>query len=206
MAARRLFVAFGRAICGITPLLGSRPHYRGIPSSANVGNAEVGQVPTGRNPKSLLAHVSKPNRTTIAPVFDSATGTLSIWVTFLPRDWSGPKWAGSMGSATIDLLMPAGGQLAPERDVNAATPLKATSGQRRRAAIGRKIALSGFRSGASLGLKVLGQSKPKQKLHFWPDRVQVRSLHLQLGCDFGGTIPPKTDSKGLLTLKLSACK
>jgi hypothetical protein len=40
---------------------------------------------------------------------------------------SGRNPTGRMRSATAGFLMPAGGQLASERDVNAATPLKATS-------------------------------------------------------------------------------
>jgi ABC-type thiamine transport system ATPase subunit len=40
---------------------------------------------------------------------------------------SGRNPTGRMRSAIAGFLMPAGGQLASERDVNAATPLKATS-------------------------------------------------------------------------------
>ena len=57
---------------------------------------------------------------------------------------------------------------------------------------------------------VLGQIKPKQKLHFWPARVQVRSFlftasHHQ-ATEGGLEIPDKTVSSGLRTLRLSVCK
>jgi hypothetical protein len=70
-----------------------------------------------------------------------------------------------------------------------------------------KKVLNGFRRDASLGIEGVGTNQAeRENCTFWRDRVHVRSLHLQLGCDFGGTNPPKTVSKGLLTLKLSECK
>ena len=66
------------------------------------------------------------NRTTVASLFEAATATLSIKLTFLPRGWWWPNWAGRMRSATAGFLMPAGGQLASSP---CASPASACSGR-----------------------------------------------------------------------------
>ena len=78
------------------------------------------------------------NRTTVAPLFEAATATLSIKLTFLPRGWWWPNWAGRMRSATAGFLMPAGGQLASERDINAATAAEGDVARRLGIVVGRE--------------------------------------------------------------------
>src|ERR1035437_6580334 len=78
-------------------------------------------------------------------------------------------------------LMPAGGQLASERDVNAATPLKATSRDGWPTSRGGRMAencLVRVPLRCFTRIENVGTLQAEAKLHFWPDRVQVRRLRL----------------------------
>jgi hypothetical protein len=79
---------------------------------------------------------------------------------------SGRNPSGRMRSATAALMMPAGGQLASERDVNAATPLKATSRDNWPSSPGSRMLENCFVTvppSGSLGLKRVGTNQAEAK-------------------------------------------